>query len=80
MYLAIMSVQPITHYKLHLTFENGEKREFDMNPYINTGIFKDLKDVRIFNSVRVSFDTIEWENEADLDPEFLYTHSTLIKD
>jgi hypothetical protein len=39
-----------------------------------------LKDVRIFNSVRVSFDTIEWENEADLDPEFLYTYSTLIKD
>ncbi len=80
MYLAIMSVQPITQNKLHLTFEDGEKREFDMNPYINNGIFKDLKDVRIFNSVRVSFDTIEWENEADLDPEFLYTHSTLIKD
>ena len=75
MYLAIKSVKPILNYNLILTFENGEIRQFDMNPLLETGIFRELKDLAIFNTVRVSFDTIEWENEADLDPEVLYKNS-----
>jgi len=78
MYLAIKNVQPEPHYQLILTFENGEKRQFDMNPYLGIGIFKELKDVALFNSVKVSFDTIGWDNEADLDPEILYSHSKKI--
>ena len=80
MYLAIKNVQPTPNYQLILTFENGEKRQFDMNPYLGTGIFKELKDVTLFNSVKVSFDTIEWENEADLDPEVLYNNSKKINE
>jgi len=34
-----------------------------------------VKDISLFNTVKVSFDTIEWDNEADLDPEFLYKES-----
>ena len=75
MYLSIKEVKPSPDYLLHLTFENGEKRFFDMKPYLNKGIFQELKDVSLFNTVRVSFDTIEWDNEADLDPEFLYKES-----
>jgi len=40
MYLAIKNVQPTSNYQLILTFENGEKRQFDMNPYLGLGIFK----------------------------------------
>lgn len=79
MYLAVKSVTPINNYNLILTFENGEKRQFDMNPYLNTGIFRELRDIMKFNSVKISFDTIEWENEADLDPEILYQYSEKIK-
>jgi hypothetical protein len=50
-----------------------------MKPYLETGIFKELKDESVFNSVRVIFDTIEWNNEADLDPEILYKNSRLIE-
>lgn len=58
-----------------LTFDNGEQRQFDMNPYLDKGIFQELKDINKFNSVRISFETIEGENEADLDPEILYQYS-----
>jgi len=75
MYLAIKYVQPASNYQLILTFENGERRQFDMNPYLGLGIFQELRDVVKFNTVKVSFDSIEWENEADLDPEFLYKNS-----
>jgi len=80
MYLAIKSVQAIPNYNLILTFQNGEKRQFDMNPYLNIGIFQELRDIAKFNTVRISFDSIEWENEADLDPEILYKHSKKLKE
>ena len=43
MYLAIKNVQPTANYQLILTFENGEKRQFDMNPYLGLGIFQELR-------------------------------------
>jgi hypothetical protein len=79
MYLAIKNVQPQDDYLLLLTFENGEKRQFDMKPYLSLGIFSELKDVTLFNTVRKSFDTIEWENAADMDPETLYQNSRKIE-
>ena len=36
---------------------------------------EELKDLSLFKSARVSFDTVEWENEADIDPETLYEDS-----
>ena len=78
MYLAIKDVQPQDNYLLILTFENGEKRQFDMKPYLDFGIFQELKDLRIFKTVKPSFDSIEWDNEADFDPEILYQKSQMI--
>jgi hypothetical protein len=75
MYLSIKEVEPTSNYLLYLTFENGEKRQFDMKPYLKTGVFKELTDITLFNTVHISFDTIEWDNELDLDPEFLYKES-----
>ena len=75
MYLAVTDVKPMKDYLLQLTFENGEVRKFDVKPFMDNGIFKDLKDIATFNSVRLSFDTIQWSNEADLDPEILYQNS-----
>ena len=54
---------------------NNEVRLFDMKPYLELGIFKSLKDKSLFNTVKVSFDTIEWSNGADIDPETLYEDS-----
>jgi hypothetical protein len=78
MYLSIKDVKPTPDYLLHLTFENGEVRQFDMKSYLNFGIFQELRAISLFNTVHISFDTIEWDNEADLDPEFLYRESQKI--
>ena len=80
MYLSVKEVKPLKNYLLLLTFENGEKRQFDMNPYLGLGIFQELREMSVFNSVKVSFDSIEWENEADLDPEILYKESKKIEE
>ena len=75
MYLAVKEVKPIDNYKLILTFENNEVKIFDMIPYLDKGIFQELKDENLFKAVKVSFDSIEWPNEADIDPETLYEDS-----
>lgn len=79
MYLAVKEVKPQADYLLLLTFENGEKRQFDVKPYLHLGIFQELKDEHLFKTVRKSFDTIEWANEADFDPEFLYEKSQKVE-
>ncbi len=74
-YPAVISVAPLSDYRLLLGFANGEKRIFDVSPYLDMGVFAALKDVSVFRSVRVSFDTIEWANGADLCPEVLHESS-----
>ena len=77
MYLSVKKVKTLKDYKLELTFENKEIKVFDVKPYLNTGLFKKLKDENIFKMVKVSFDTIEWPNGIDLDPEVLYEKSKM---
>jgi len=79
MYPKVINVKPDKNYILYLMFDNEEIRKFDLKPYLDFGIFAELKDVNVFNSVKVSFDTIEWSNQADLDPEFLYQKSELLQ-
>jgi hypothetical protein len=75
MYPAVKEVKPGNDYTLLLIFANGDQRKFDMKPYLDKGIFRELQDISKFNSVHVCFDTIEWDNEADFDPEVLYSNS-----
>lgn len=79
MYLGVKNVKPLADFKLLLTFENNEKRIFDMNPFLNKGIFSELRDINLFDTVHISFDTIQWKNGADLCPEMLYQDSALVE-
>jgi len=79
MYIAVSQVKPLDDYKLLLTFRNGEQGIFDVNPYLSVGKFAELRDTVLFKLVAVRFDTIEWANHLDIDPEFLYDKSVKIK-
>lgn len=75
MYIGVKNVRPLSDFKLVITFENGAEKLFDAKPYLESGIFRELKDEKLFNTVHVSFDAIEWDNGADLDPELLFAES-----
>jgi hypothetical protein len=55
-----------------LFYENDEKRIFGMKPFLDIPPFNQLKDKKLFFSVKPSFDSIVWENEIDIDPEYVY--------
>jgi len=75
----VTNVKPQENYMLLLTFTNGEVKEFDVKPYLEKGIFRDLKDVSVFNSVKPFLGTIQWSNEADLCPDTLYLDGITVR-
>ncbi|MCL2007504.1 MAG: DUF2442 domain-containing protein [Treponema sp.] len=75
MYFSVKKAKVLEDYKLELIFENKEKKVFDVKPYLDTGVFRSLKDERLFSMVKVSYGTVEWPNGIDLDPEVLYEKS-----
>jgi len=68
----VVTVRPETAHTLTLTFSNGEFRVFDVKPYLNIGIFRELQDKRLFNSVRPVLGSIQWQNSQDFCPDTLY--------
>jgi hypothetical protein len=71
----VKDVKPSSNYTLILTFTNNEVKIFDMKPYLDKGIFKELKDISLFNSVKPSLGSIQWKNGQDLCPDTLYLDS-----
>ena len=75
MYPAVCEVTSQKDFSLIIVLDNGEKRTLDMKPYLDFGVFKKIRDYEKFKRVRVAFDTIEWDEGIDLDPEFIYAKS-----
>ena len=77
----IKDVKPNTDYTLTLTFNNDEVKVFDMKPYLEIGVFRELRDRSLFNSVKPFLGSIQWKSGQDLCPDTLYLESKVkIKD
>jgi hypothetical protein len=72
----VKNVTPNRDFTMTLTFTNDEVKVFDMKPYLDIGIFKELKDLSLFNSVKPFLGSIQWKNGQDLCPDTLYIEST----
>nr|VFK54357.1 MAG: Protein of unknown function (DUF2442) [Candidatus Kentron sp. TUN]VFK54863.1 MAG: Protein of unknown function (DUF2442) [Candidatus Kentron sp. TUN]VFK60168.1 MAG: Protein of unknown function (DUF2442) [Candidatus Kentron sp. TUN] len=75
MYPSVKKVSTRNDYRIFIEFDNGECGTLDMAPYLNFGVFDRIRDPDLFRQVRVAFDTVEWANGIDLDPEFVYERS-----
>ena len=67
------------NYELYVTFYDAGTKLFDMKPYLNKGIFKELQNEKYFKKVRVIWGGIEWPHEQDLSAETLYSRGILVK-
>ena len=71
----VKKVTPNSNYTVRLLFDNGEEGIFDVKPYLDKGIFKELRDLHVFNSVKPFMGTIQWRNGQDFCPDTLYIES-----
>ena len=73
--LDVVAVEPRSNYLLHLEFENGEKRIFDMSPYLGKKPFVHLRNASLFAKAFVENGTVVWPENIDIAPETLYDRS-----
>ncbi len=76
----VKSVKPQEDYRLLLTFENGEKRVFDLKPYLEKPVFRRLKDIALFQTAKVVSGSVEWQGDVDLSYDTLYLESKAEKE
>jgi Protein of unknown function (DUF2442) len=73
--LDVIKVETEEGHLLRLEFENGEKRIFDMTPYLDKRPFVSLKAPHLFAMAKVDYGTVVWPGNIDIAPETLYDRS-----
>ncbi len=70
----VVAVKVVRPYVLDVTFDDGKRREVDLEPLLWGEVFQPLRDPTFFTRVAVDEElgTVVWPNGADLAPEFLY--------
>ena len=71
----VISVKAREDYTLELVFENGEKRRFDMKPFLDRKPFFKLLNSPLFFKASVQHGTVIWPGDIDIAPETLWTRS-----
>ena len=72
-----IKVKPLENYLLLISFTNGENKIFDVKPMISGSWFGELWDKSIFDTVKISGNTVEGVNGQDVCPDDLYYLSIL---
>lgn len=76
MHWDVKTVKPLSDYRLYVETEGGRKGIFDMKPYLERGVFRELKNTAYFNRVGVVLGAVTWPNEQDIAPETLLAEMT----
>ena len=75
---SVVNVEPTRDYKLILTFAKGEKKIFDFKPLLANKINEPLLNVDFFMTAKVHHNTVMWDENLDVCPEYLYEKSKKI--
>ena len=73
MLIKVTKAAYVDHYRIALTFNDGTSGVADLKECFRGPVFEPLKEVAFFKDFTLNCWTIEWENGADLAPEFLHT-------
>jgi hypothetical protein len=76
MYWDVVDVEPLDDYRIRVRLKNGKEGVFDLQPYLEHGVFQQLKDPVYFRRVSIVFGAVTWPNGQDIAPETLYAEVT----
>ena len=71
--IEILEVYPIDDYQLELTFSNDETYIVNFLPLLDYPAFEHLKDLSKFKQFALINGTLQWKENVDIAPEFLYS-------
>lgn len=67
-----VNVEARCDYRLIVEFDNGEKKEFDVEPYIKGDWYGQLRAWEYFKRVQTDGFTVVWPEGQDICPDELY--------
>ena len=70
------SVRAEEGYILDVEFDKGDRKRFDVKPYIKGSWYGKLENPDYFRRVRTDGYTVVWPEGQDICPDELYTQST----
>ncbi len=71
--IRIRALEPLSGFKVMVTFDDGTKKEINLEPYLHGPIFDPIRmDPLKFRAMKIEGNTIAWDNGADIDPDVLY--------
>jgi hypothetical protein len=76
----VIAVKANEDFSLELKFNDNSIRKFNARPYLDFGVFTELKDIGYFKQARIAFGTVQWPHEQDISPDTLYIESRPIED
>ena len=68
----VVRVKPLPDFCLEADFATGERRWFDMKPYLGYPAFASLAEDNLFMKAHVAAGVVTWNDEIDLSPDTLY--------
>jgi hypothetical protein len=76
----VVAVRTKDDFSLILIFSDRIVKRFDVKPYLNAEVFKELNERSKFEKVSVVFGTVQWESGQDISPDSLYIEGEEISD
>jgi hypothetical protein len=68
MYWDVKTVKPLPDFRIYVEIEDGRKGIFDLKPYLDHGVFRELLDVHYFSQVGILLGAVTWPHEQDIAP------------
>jgi hypothetical protein len=62
-------------------FENHEKRQYDVKPFLNNEMFADLKNIAFFKNVKVEQGgyAVSWNDDIDISEYELWRNGSIVR-
>ena len=72
----------VSPYTLTVAFADGTEQRIDFEPVLHGALFGPLRDLTIFNAVRLDAEvgTLVWPNDADFDPAMLHDWPEVVEE
>ena len=75
---SVRAVEPYEDFSLRLTFADGTTRRYDCRELIMRPPFELLQNKDAFMKAQALHGTVDWGNDLDIAPEFLYENSEIV--
>ena len=74
----VKNAEARSDYTILITFQNGERKEYDVKPLLQYPMYRNLE--KVFPAAAVQFGTVVWPGDLDISPDTLYMNGKPVND